>query len=149
MWRTGCFVLSLLFVSTMAVAQDQGRGRGGAPGAAPRPITLTSDHQVQWRRIKGFINDTARDMPEDMNYKPGFNQRTFGEVWGHMADSRFSFCAAARGVPNPNKVRLQQTIKTKADALKAIADSEAFCDPAFASLTDAAFIEVVTPAEGH
>jgi hypothetical protein len=148
MLRTSCFLLSCLFVSTMATAQGQDRDRGGAPGAAPTPVTLTSDHQLQWTRIKGYINGTAKDMPDDMSYKPGSNPRTFGEVWGHMADSRFGFCAAARGLPNPNKVRWQQTVKTKADALKAIAESEAFCDPAFASLTDATFVEVVTPAEG-
>jgi hypothetical protein len=150
MQRETLITLSFLLVSSVAGAQDvaRGAGRAGAPGVPRGPVTLASDHQAYWARLKGYINNTARDMAEDMSYKPGYNQRTFGEVWGHMADARFEFCAAARGVPNPNKVNLQQTVKTKADALKAIADSEAFCDPAFASLTDASFVEVITPAAG-
>jgi hypothetical protein len=148
MQRTTHFVLGFLLVSSVAVAQGQGRGRaaGAAAEEARGPITLSSNQRAGWAQIKGFIDTTARDLPEDMSYKPGYNTRTFGQVWGHMADARFSFCAAARGVPNPNKVSLQQTIKTKADALKAIADSAAFCDPAFASMTDAAFVETITPA---
>ena len=120
--RITSFVLSLLLVSSVALAQQQGSGqRPGAAGAAPARITLSADHQVSWARNKGFVNDTAKNLPEDMSYKPGYNPRTFGEVWGHMANERFKFCAAARGVANPNTVNLQQTIKTRADALKAIA----------------------------
>lgn len=144
--RTTSLVLSLLLVSSVALAQ--GRRPAAAGDAAHGPITLTSSHQESWVRTKGYINNAAKEMPEDMAYKPGFNPRSIGQVLGHMADARFAFCAAARGVANPNNVNLQQTIKTKADALKAIADSEAYCDPVFASLTDASFVETITPISG-
>ena len=142
MQRTAYVVLSVLLVSSVANAQERGR----AAGPASAPVTLASALQASWSQVKGYVNSTAKDIPEDaIAYKPGYNRRSFGEVWGHLADDRFRNCAAARGVASPNKVNLQQTVKTKADVLKAIADSEAFCDAAFAALTDASFVEIVTP----
>jgi hypothetical protein len=47
----------------------------------------------------------------------------------------FGSCARAKGVPNPNPDVEKRLIK-KADIVKALADSIAFCDEAFSSLTD-------------
>jgi len=146
MQRTTYLALSVLLTSSVVIAQDRSGGRGSTSAGRPAALTLASAQQAGWTRIKGFVNNTLRDMPETaVPFKPGYNQRSFGEIWGHLADDRFRNCAAARGVANPNTVNLQQSVKTKADVVKAISDSEAFCDPAFASLTDASFVEVVTP----
>ena len=49
-----------------------------------------------------------------------------------------------RGVPNPNQGKnLEELLKTKADVVKALADSFAFCDEAFKMLTDANAAELV------
>jgi hypothetical protein len=45
-------------------------------------------------------------------------------------------CASARGVPNPNMGINNEQKTTKTEMVKALADSFAFCDPAFASLTE-------------
>jgi hypothetical protein len=52
-----------------------------------------------------------------------------------VANAQFGQCAAAKGVPNPN-MGVNNEQKTRAEIVKALADSFAFCDDAFASLND-------------
>ena len=57
--------------------------------------------------------------------------------------SRF-LCAAAKGVANPNQGKnLENELKTKAGFVKALADSFAFCDDAYSTLTDQNAMEMV------
>jgi hypothetical protein len=51
-------------------------------------------------------------------------------------------------VPNPNQGKNLEELTTKADVVKALADSFAFCDDAFASLTDQSALEVLTGGRG-
>ena len=50
---------------------------------------------------------------------------------GHAANAQFGACAAARGVANPNQGNDNEKKATKAEFVKALADSFAFCDEAF------------------
>jgi hypothetical protein len=52
-------------------------------------------------------------------------------------------------VPNPRQGQPSfEALTTKADVLKAVADSFAFCDDAFASLTDASAEEMISNGRG-
>jgi hypothetical protein len=53
-----------------------------------------------------------------------------------VANAQFNACAAAKGVPNPNMGTNNEQKTTKAEFVKALADSFAFCDDAFSGLTD-------------
>jgi hypothetical protein len=92
-------------------------------------------------------------MPEaDYGSKPSTmpEVRTFGQLWGHLAQSQFGQCSAAAGVPNPNQGRqLEQELKAKAEIVKALADSFAICDKAFAALTDQNATELVMQGRGQ
>jgi len=69
--------------------------------------------------------------------------RTFGQMLAHVANTQFTYCAAAKGEPNPNKDDLEKTALTKAAIQKALADSFAFCDTIYLSLTDAKAMELI------
>ena len=59
-------------------------------------------------------------------------------------------CAAVKGVRNPNEGRkLEAELKTKAEFVKALADSFALCDTVFATLTDTSALEFVKQGPGE
>jgi hypothetical protein len=89
---------------------------------------------------KTNLTSAAEKMPEaDYGLKPGTmpEVRTFGQLFAHVADGQFGVCAAVKGVPNPVAGRrLEQELKAKAEFVKVLSDSFAFCDDAFLSTTD-------------
>src|SRR5260370_41562422 len=82
----------------------------------------------------------------DYGLKPGSTPeaRTYAQVITHIAQSQFGQCSGLTGVPNPMAGKnLEQELKTKAEVTKALADSYALCDKAFADVTDANATEMV------
>jgi len=119
---------------------------------AGQTITIPLSIQRAYAAVKGNLTQAAEKMPEaDYGFKPSTmpEVRTFGQLFAHVANAQFGSCAAARGVPNPNQGRnLENELKTKAEFVKALADSFAFCDDAYAALTDANANEPVTQGRG-
>jgi hypothetical protein len=63
---------------------------------------------------------------------------------------QFNNCAAVKGVANPNLGNdNERTRVAKADVVKALADSFAFCDDAYAGLTDANAHDLVKLGQGE
>jgi hypothetical protein len=90
-------------------------------------------------------------MPEDgFSHKPGDAPRTYAQIWAHIAQTNYGFCAQASGQPNPRmgQPSLEETVTTKAQALEAVQGAYAFCDPIFAALTDASMAEQVMGGRG-
>jgi hypothetical protein len=86
----------------------------------------------------------------DYSYRPSPEIRVYGGQLAHVANSQFNACAAARGEKNPNQGQnLEQTLKTRDEIVKALSDSFAFCDPAFASLTDQSAVELVQQGQNQ
>ena len=79
----------------------------------------------------------------DYAFKITKDVRTFGQLFGHVANAQFGACSAARGVANPNMGNDNEKKTTKAEFVKALADSFAFCDEAFKMLTDANATEMM------
>ena len=101
-------------------------------------IGLVGYLQAGYAGIKRDLMAAAEKMPEaDYGYKPSqmSEARTYGAVIAHAADGMFGACARAKGVANPNPDVEKMLIK-KAAIVKALADSIAFCDEVFSSLTD-------------
>jgi hypothetical protein len=139
------FMLAGVFVSaTVAVAQ---------PPPAGQKLTLTASLNRGYNSVKQNLTEEAAKMPEaDYGFKPGpaAELRTFGQLFGHVANSQFGSCAAALGQPNPNQGHnLENELKTKAEFQKALADSFALCDKAFAALTDQNALEMVRQGQGE
>ncbi len=83
-------------------------------------------------------------------FKPTPEQRSFGQIFAHVANSQYGSCAAAQGIANPNQGKnLEELLKTKAEFVKALADSFAVCDAAFKMLTDANAVEMVKQGQNE
>ena len=117
------------------------------PPAAGQKIGIATSLQRSYAGIKTNFTAAAEKMPEaDYSFKPGSTPeaRTYAQVISHIAQSQFGQCSALTGVPNPMAGKnLEQELKTKADVTKALAESFALCDKAFAAVTDASAMEMV------
>lgn len=139
------FVLAgVLFAASTAVAQ---------PPPAGQQLTLTASLNRGYSSVKLNLTEMATKMPDaDYGFKPGpaAELRTYGQLFAHVANSQFGSCSAFLGQPNPNQGHnLEQELKTKAEFQKALADSFALCDKAFAALTDQNAAELVKQGQGE
>ena len=132
----------VLLVGSNAFAQ-------GAPGGGA-PVGLATGLQNAYNRIKNLVTLSAEKMTEaDYAFKPTPEIRSYGQLWSHVANFHYGTCAQSLGVPNPNQGNnLEQTATTKAAIVKALADSFALCDKAFAALTDQTAAEPLTGGRG-
>lgn len=120
-----------------------------APAA---PTTTVVAIQRGYAQVKDNLIQEAAKMPEpDYSFKPSSmpEVRVFGQLFGHVANAQYNFCAAAKGVPNPNQGKNLEDLKTKAEITKALADSFTFCDDAYKNLTEANSSELVTQGRGQ
>jgi hypothetical protein len=133
----------LLFAAGPALAQ--------AP--AGQQISLATSLQRGYAGVKQNLTEEIAKMPEaDFSFKPGpaAELRNFGMLFGHVANAQFGSCAAALNQPNPNQGHNLETEATTKDAWsKALADSFALCDKAFAGLTDQNATEMVKQGQNE
>jgi uncharacterized damage-inducible protein DinB len=141
---TGFFVAFLVVIASSAFAQ---------PPQAGQKLTISTGVQRWYATVKTNLTLAAEKMPESgYGAKPSTmpEVRTFGQLLAHVAQAQFNFCAPIKGVPNPMQgKRLETELKTKAEFVKALADSFAFCDDAYASLTDANANDMITQGAGQ
>ena len=125
-----------------------------APGFSQQGqvVRISVSIQRAYAAVKTNLTQEAEKMPEaDYNFKPsGMPEvRLFGQLFGHVANAHYGFCAAAKGVPNPIQGKNLEDLKTKAEFVKALADSFAFCEDAYSALTEANANEPVTQGRGQ
>ncbi|MEQ1909394.1 MAG: DinB family protein [Vicinamibacterales bacterium] len=117
------------------------------------PLTLTASLNRGYNSVKLNLTEEAAKMPEaDYGFKPGPapELRTYGQLFAHVAMAQAGSCAVALGQPNPNQGHnLETELKTKAEFQKALADSFALCDKAFAALTEQNATELVKQGQGE
>jgi uncharacterized damage-inducible protein DinB len=110
-------------------------------------IGLATSLQRGYAGIKANFTAAAEKMPEaDYTFKVGSmpEARTYGQLIAHIAQAQFGQCSGLTGAANPMQGKnLEQDLKTKAELTKALADSFALCDKAFADVTDASATELV------
>ena len=123
------------------------------PPAAGQKISLATSLQRGYAGFKTNFTQAAEKMPEaDYGFKPGSTPevRTFGQAITHVAQTQFGQCSGINGVPNPMQGKnLEQELKTKAEIVKALADSFALCDTAFANVTDANATEMIKQGQNE
>jgi len=126
-----------------------------APGGQMQgqKIGLATSLQRGYNGFKTNFTAAAEKMPEaDYSFKPGSTPeaRTYAQVIAHIAQAQFGQCSGLKGVPNPMAGKqLEQELKTKAEATKALAVSFAMCDELFANLTDASATEMVKAGQNE
>jgi uncharacterized damage-inducible protein DinB len=123
------------------------------PPAAGQKVGLATSLQRGYAGIKLNLTQVAEKMPEaDYGFKPGSTAevRTFGQAVAHVAQAQFGQCSGINGVPNPMQGKnLEQELKTKAEISKALADSFALCDTAFAATTDENAVQFIKQGQGE
>ena len=126
-------ILLFLFVAAGSTACQPA---APPPAPAPPPSTAIRDSlKATYDGVKENILKTAEQVPEGkLSYQPTKEVRTFGQLLGHVANENYVFCGAASGGKGPGGDFTKTT--KKADLQKALADSFAFCDQAFAGVND-------------
>ena len=134
-------VMSVLMLAASAAA---------AQPPPPGPVGTALGLQRNYAQMKNNSTSSAEKMPEaDYFFKPTPDIRGYGQLWAHVADAQFGQCSGAKGVPNPRQGQPSfETLTTKAEIVKALADSYAFCDDAFSTLTDASASEMISNGRG-
>jgi len=121
------------------------------PAAAQKDVQLPANQLSTWLRNaymgnRNTIVRSAEKMPEE-NYgmRPGPQEevRTFGQQIGHIAKFNYLWCSEAKGEKNPSAGINLEKLTTKAELMKALNDAFAYCDGAYASLTDASGMEMI------
>jgi uncharacterized damage-inducible protein DinB len=127
MKRTLTCTAMMIFGATLASAQT--------PAAPDTGYTATL--RSSWNNVKRYVAASAEKMPADQyGFKPTPEVRSFGELVAHLANEHYLLCAPLKGEPNPmEKVDFEKTT-AKAELVKAINDSIAYCDAAYAAAKD-------------
>jgi uncharacterized damage-inducible protein DinB len=122
------------FFSTPAFAQS---------AATANPIS--SGVRTAWQSGKQNLTRSAELMPEaDYSFRPVSTVRTFGQILAHVAGANYVFCAAAKGEKAPHaEDAFEKSATTRAQIIKALADSVAYCDAAYTTLDDKRAGEIV------
>jgi uncharacterized damage-inducible protein DinB len=110
---------------------------GQSPAPTSGKYTLVTGVQRTYENIKRNLIAAAERMPEaDYGFRPTPQIRSFGQLFGHVANSQFRRCAAARGEANPTDGTDYEKKTTKAEFVQALKDSFAYCDGAYVSFTE-------------
>jgi len=134
------FVVALS-VPAISLGAAQSQAPANAAGNA-----ISQAIKATWDGAKRNLKESADQMPEpDYAFKPTEQVRTFGQILAHVAGANYVFCAAARGEKSPfAEDNFEKTAKTKAEIVKALDDSLAYCDAAYVALTDKTAAEPIT-----
>jgi uncharacterized damage-inducible protein DinB len=130
-----CFMLIALAVTPVALHSQE------PPAASSNPISASE--KGFYTVVSGEVIAAAEKMPEqNYSFKPTPEVRSFGQLVGHVADAQYGFCSMATGEPNPMKA-IEKTKTSKADLVAALKDAVAYCNKAYAGMTDAQGSQIV------
>jgi uncharacterized damage-inducible protein DinB len=124
-----CLVFAVLAALPVALPAQE-------PATAPaNPITASE--RGFYALVSGEVVAAAQKMPEEnYSFKPTPDVRSFGQLVGHVADAQYGMCSTAAGETSSPK-GIEKTVTSKADLVAALKDAVAYCNKAFAGMTDA------------
>jgi len=140
-----CLMFACVLTATGAYAQAPAAPAGG------QKVPFSEGLRRSYATLKMNLTEAAQKFDEaGYAYTPSNDIRGYGAQLAHVANSQFNACAAAKGEANPNQGQnLEKTKTTRADIIQALADSFAFCDAAFANLTDQSALELVRQGQNE
>ncbi len=107
-----------------------------AAGLHAQNNPFTDDARQTYALVKPNLLKAAEKMPEeDYSFRTVPEVRTFGEMIAHVADGQLLMCAVVKGEKVTADARSK---KSKAGLIAALKASFDYCDPIYASITDAA-----------
>jgi hypothetical protein len=141
-------VTCIVSLGICAVAQQPPAAAQQPPGAAQPPSSLVAEVQGIFNGLKGNITKSAALFPEDKNsWQPTPLVRSWARLVAHIADDNNGACSGVLGATRPARLDTEDSQNSaankmsKADLEKALGDSFALCDRAFAAVTDANMME--------
>jgi hypothetical protein len=81
---------------------------------------------------------------EDYSFRPTPEVRTFARVVNHVTEAQWHSCGAINGTAAAAQPKLPEETADKATIVAALNASFAECDKAFASLTEANLLQMIT-----
>jgi uncharacterized damage-inducible protein DinB len=125
------FAIAAFLFAAVASAQNQ----------TVNPLIATS--KAIFNISKRDVLGSVETIPEDLwSFQPTKDVRTVAQLFAHIADGQYEFCGAAvEGKPVDKGV--EKTAKGKAEIVKALNEAFAYCEAAYADLTDAKAAETV------
>ena len=88
-------------------------------------------------RTKTYVMASAEMLDEELySFRPTDEVRSIGELFAHIANAQYSFCAAAAGERSPATENFEETRTTKAEILEALEIGFGYCDDVHANMTD-------------
>jgi len=119
-----------------------------AQAAPANPITQVL--RDAWASAKTNVRKSADVMPEaKYGFKPVESVRSYGAILAHVAGAAYEFCAAAKDEKTPHaEDEFEKSAKTKAEIVKALDRSIAYCDEVYRTLDDAKAAQMVGGAFG-
>jgi hypothetical protein len=129
-----------------AVVMVSGVAIGQAPASAPAgPSGPAAEVQRAYAGVKKNNLKSAELMPADSySYKPEPDIRTFARVVTHVIEAQFRSCGIANGKAAADIPKAPAETADKATIVAALNASFAECDTAYAALTDANVLEVLS-----
>jgi uncharacterized damage-inducible protein DinB len=123
--------LTVVFTNALLAVSASAQSPAGA-----NPIA--AGVRTAWDGSKRNLTRSAELMPEgDYGFRPVDTVRTFGQILAHVAGANYVFCSAAKGEKSPHEeAAFEKTATTRAQIIKALNDSIAYCDTAYAALDD-------------
>jgi uncharacterized damage-inducible protein DinB len=122
-----CFMLIALAAAPVALHAQ----------AAASSNPISASEKGFYSVVSDQVIAAAEKMPEqNYSFKPTPEVRSFGQIVGHVADAQYYFCSTATGEPSPMK-DIEKSKTSKADLVAALKDAVAFCNKAYAGMTDA------------
>src|SRR6202163_2637706 len=122
----------LLTVPVAVLGQEKSQAQ-----AAPPANPITASERGFYSFVSNAAVGAAEKMPEEnYSFKPTPDVRSFGQLVGHVADAQYLFCSTALGEADPVKA-IEKTKTSKADLVAALKEGVAYCNKAFAGMTDA------------
>ena len=107
-----------------------------ASGGNANPVSQSL--RDNWNDARRNIKESADLMPEvSYSFRPVDSVRTFGQILAHVAGANYMFCGAAKGEKSPHgEDDFEKSATTRAAIIKALNDSLAYCDAAYAGFDD-------------
>ncbi len=136
--KSSCAVRLICVVSLVCVA-----GSRVLSAEEPPANPLIGGEKGVYAYVSGALIAAAAKMPEvNYSFKPTPEVRSFGQLVGHAADGQYLFCSMALGVKNPMP-SVEKSTTVKADLVEALKDAVAYCNKAYAGMTDAKAAEMI------
>ena len=123
---------SVLLFAAVASAQET--------PANPLVTVSKAIYDISKKDILGSVDK----IPDDMwSYQPVKEVRTVAQLFAHVADGQYEFCGVAAEGKSVSR-DIEKNLKTKAEIVPALNEAFAYCDAAYAKLTDAGAAELVS-----